>query len=787
MDNGMNQQSPRQTNADASFEMLVPTRVSSFSLSIIGFAALLMAGGCPAPEAPLPDPPPQCDADGVGCLPDEQCIAGKCLPFEKCDGDDDCPSLAYQCTFPSQICELRPGFGLECIQSTDCEPEHFCALGICRGVADAQPCARRSDCPLGQGCDRLHFYCIEEAPCTLSDTYPELACDPEEVCDEFSGRCQLDCQEECTPETEEEDCGLGMRCDGACRCVQCITDEDCGPGLLCNARAGRCESENLCYTDEDCEPPLVCDPYTALCQVPAPPCESDLDCTIAEICNRVTGECELPTGFCYDDRFEDADTPASAEEIDIAIDGVPVILDELQLCPDDDDVYAIALSAGDSFEATVTETSELARATLWLLDALGETSIRFAEAPPYGTGTVTYTAQTDETVFLRVNALLGATPYELTLTRNPGAPCMPDPFEGENGNDTIETATPAANVPVNQTLIGRICPGDRDLYTVDLLEGEGLDLLLAFDSISADLDLAVRDAVSGNILAESSGVGSNESMRYRTPVARSVLIDVRPFGNAAGNYQLGVTKLDPFVCTPDAFEPDNAIEDATPLSLGESVTSVERTLCAGEVDLYTVALEDFERLVARATFSNEELDVQIDVLDSLGETVLQSSPNSTGGETVTYNANGNETVIVRVASIFNTSGAYTFSLTKENQFQCIADAMEPNDDVETAVTLSSPSSSLSICQSDQDLFAVEGAKGKRLKAHAAFIHADGDIDLGVLGVDGSQILGVSDGVSDEETVEVILPVDGIYYVRVFSLEEDAHVLYDLDIEVLSGP
>ena len=88
------------------------------------------------------------------------------------------------------------------------------------------------------------------------------------------------------------------------------------------------------------------------------------------------------------------------------------------------------------------------------------------------------------------------------------------------------------------------------------------------------------------------------------------------------------------------------------------------------------------------------------------------------------------------------------------------------------------SPTLSICQSDEDVFVVEGAKGKRLRAHAAFIHADGAIDLAVLGVDGSQILGVSDGVGNEEVVEVILPVDGEYYVRVFSLEEDAHVLYD---------
>lgn len=755
----------------------------------IGVAVLLcFVVGCPPAESVLPVPPPDCDSEGIGCLPDEQCVAGKCLPFEKCDGDDDCPSVAYKCTFPSQICELRPGFGLECVESTDCEPEHFCALGLCRSTEDAQPCARRSDCPLGQGCDRLHFYCIEEADCTLADVYPELACDPEEVCDEVSGRCQLDCQEECTPETVEEDCGVGMQCDGACRCVQCIVDDDCGPGLLCNARAGRCESENLCYSDDDCEPPLVCDPQTALCQIASPPCETDLDCSIAEICNRVTGECELPTGFCYDDRFEDADTPAAAEEVSISLDGIPVVLDELQLCPDDDDVYAVALTAGDELTVMVTESSSLARATLWLLDSEGETSIRFSETPPYGDGTITYTAQVDETVFIRVNALLGATPYELTLTRNPGAPCMADAFEGETGNNTLETATPAGLVPVGQTLIGLICPGDRDLYTVELLEGEGLDVLLDFDATSADLDLAILDATSGEILSQSSGVGGLESLRFRSPVARTVLVDVLPFGNHAGSYQIGIVRLEPFVCEADAEEPDDTVETATLLALGESVDNVSRTLCAGEADIYAVVLEDFERLVARATFSNADLDVQIDVLDATGENVLQSSPNSAGGETVTYNASANETVLVRVASIFNTSGPYELSITKENQFECIADGLEPNNDTSTPSAFSeeSLSLSLSICESDQDIFSIEGAKGKKLRVHVAFIHADGDIDIAVLGLNGSQVLGISDGVSDEELVEVILPLDGIYFVRVFSLEENAFVRYDLEIEVLAG-
>src|SRR5690606_996987 len=132
---------------------------------------------------------------------------------------------------------------------------------------------------------------------------------------------------------------------------------------------------------------------------------------IAEICNRVTGVCELPGGACIDDRLEDADTPAQAESISVPNDGSLVLVDELQLCPDDDDVYAFTLDAGDVLLAAVEGTIPQARAAVWMLDSEGETSVGFALTPPFGNGMITYAAQTAETVYLRVTALVAPTPY----------------------------------------------------------------------------------------------------------------------------------------------------------------------------------------------------------------------------------------------------------------------------------------------------------------------------------------------------------------------------------------
>ncbi len=749
---------------------------------LLGGVAL---SSCWCNNTELPDPPTECDADGVGCLPDEQCVEGKCVLLDKCEADEDCPTTAYRCTFPAQVCELRPGFGLECEDTTQCDPGSYCALGVCHPIEGARQCGRRTDCPLGQACSQLHYVCIEEGPCTVADDFPELACEPGEVCDPVSERCQLECQEECTTATAEQDCGVGMLCDGACRCVQCITDGDCGLGLVCNERAGRCESENLCFDDSDCEEPLICDPHTALCQVAPPACESDFDCAVAEICNRITGVCELPGGACIDDRFEDADTPALAKPITLPVDGAELIVDELQLCPDDDDVYAFTLAAGDNLVVSVVGTAALAQATVWLLDPEGETSLRFAQTPPYGDGTINYVAQQDETVFLRVNALLGPSPYDMIVRVNPGQVCADDDYEGDSGNDTPGTATPEGSYPLGAPLTAVVCPEDVDAFAVALDEGEGITAHLAFDPTFTDLDVFVKDATSGAVLAQSAGVFQPETLRWRTTFARDVVVEVRGFGNDNGAYELTVERLPALVCVADGDEPDNTPANAIVLGAGQEVIGAARTLCKNDIDSYRLEVLDFERVVARTAFASADLDLVVKVLDSTGTTLLAQSPPSSGNETVTYAPGADQEVLVQVESLFNTAAPYTLDLFRENVLDCDPDPLEPNNTALVAVPVPDPVPELSICDSDQDFFLVDGVAGKKLVARVTFLHADGDLDLMILGLGGTQVLASSDGIGNVEQAEAILPLDGTYTVRVFSLTNGAAARYNLELSLVT--
>ncbi len=794
-----------------------PVAVAVVSLSVLAMLAGLAGCNCGGPV--LPPPPTQCSVvTGLGCLPDEQCTEGLCVPLERCEQDTDCPTVAFRCVFPAQFCELREGFGEECSEADGipCGAGQFCALGRCRdstGDDAARPCSTRLDCRPGQACDQIHLFCIEDVPCTLAEQgFPEAACNAAlETCEPALGLCVTDCTGECE---SDDDCLAPTRCNGACRCVSCLTNTDCGPGLVCNVRNGVCQSENLCFDDSECDPPLVCDVRSALCQVAPPPCQDDFDCPIAEICNLENARCELPGGACIDDRFENADTPQSAEVTSIITGETPRLFDDLVLCPGDDDVYAVDLLAGDRLRVQVIERARqpelvgIARATVWLLDSDAETSVGFAETAPRGDGTINYTAQVDEVVYVRVNALLAETFYDLVLEKTRAGICEPDFFEGDTNND--EPATAAVIEPVfierpdvpnrnGVDLEAEICPGDQDIYAVDLGADERLTATVSFDPSAADFDLAFVD-VAGLVLDSSAGVDEPEVLSARVRDGGRVYVRVRPFGNARGTYTLHL-RIDPAPVCADAFEGTEGgvdDDDDAPRLLvvpnvsadGQVAVTEQRALCGtgpqADADRWQIAVEDFERLVVRAVPADDDLRVVLSIENAAGD-VLKRSAIGPGASTVGFDATTTGPLFVRAVGAFGQQGDYAITFAKENQTDCVPDDAEPNDVVADRATLvgDETTTTAGICESDEDYYAIEGSASKQITIDLTFSHGDADLDLQLLGLDGAQILATSDGQVDNERIVATLPLDGIYTIRVFSLTSGAKTQYSLTTKIAS--
>ncbi len=749
---------------------------------------------CGGPQKPAP--PIQCDVvTGDGCLPDETCVAGICEPLGRCDGDVDCPSLAYSCVFPAQFCQLRPGFAEECSDEAPCNAGSFCALGRCRVVdASAQTCANRLDCRPGFMCDKRNSLCIEDAPCTFADKgFPEAACDAEETCDD-SGVCRSACQGLCTPETEDDDCGVSQRCGPACTCVQCLVNADCGSGLICNTRNGRCQAEGLCFSNDDCDANLECG-RSGLCELPPPPCSDDFDCAIAEICNLQNERCELLGGECFDDRFEDSDTPSTARAL-VLVPNVPRTLDDLVLCPDDDDVFSIALTAGDRVTIQSEKTEPAARATLWMLDSDAETSVAFAETPPRGNGELVYTAQETETVYLRINALLASSPYALTVTLTNGSSCVADFFEATNGttNNSTATATPPSLTLFDVPLSASICRADVDFYAIDLAAGEGVLATVSFDAAVSDLDVALVDS-AGVVLIEDAGAAQPAVVQRRVIDGGRVYVRVRGFGNSSGAYTLRLARLAPIGCV-DAIEvsPDDVIarvvvapnvdSAAAPAPLTE-----RRGLCVGgalaDVDRWSVSVREFERLSATAVPVEPGLRLRVRILGADGVERARSAIGDDAA-TVATDAVADEVLTVEVSSPQQQIGAYDFTLLARNQDQCPSDDGEPNNTVATASAMPAATQVVSICESDEDFYVLPGTRGKKVVIDVTFRHGDGDLDVQLLGLDGRQILATSDSSSDNEQITATLPLDGDYTIRVFSLSSGANADYFIDA-VQSSP
>ncbi|MBX0295606.1 Hvo_1808 family surface protein [Haloarcula nitratireducens] len=114
-------------------------------------------------------------------------------------------------------------------------------------------------------------------------------------------------------------------------------------------------------------------------------------------------------------------------------------------------------------------------------------------------------------------------------------------------------------------------------------------------------------------------------------------------------------------------------------------------------------------------------------------------------------------------------------------------AFEPNDTFENATRLEPGNyTGLNVTENDLDVYAVELSEGESLSAGIDFSHARGDLDLFLLGPNGSTLrAGVSE--TDGENVSAVAPEAGTYYLVVAGFR-GASGPYDLRVSTTgTGP
>lgn len=291
--------------------------------------------------------------------------------------------------------------------------------------------------------------------------------------------------------------------------------------------------------------------------------------------------------LCLVDRAEANDTRASAFEL-LSVEGfsregvggaielrpgVNLDLRDLWLCGGDEDWYRLPLGAGDELEATVLRHDATVEGTVIVevRDARGEVVGLPGRNARAVNGAVLFDAAPGN-YYVRVAAddARTQTQYTLRLGRIPGvAGCPADGFEGGAGNDDRAAAPRVApgEYP-NLTLCG--AEGDVDWYVLETGAPGDVTVEIQFAQAQADLELDVfyEDALVAENANEPAGHShtDHEQVALAARPAGRYFIRVMSLGAGNAAYTLRISaEARVFVCDDDPDEPNDELEDATPL------------------------------------------------------------------------------------------------------------------------------------------------------------------------------------------------------------------------------
>lgn len=125
------------------------------------------------------------------------------------------------------------------------------------------------------------------------------------------------------------------------------------------------------------------------------------------------------------------------------------------------------------------------------------------------------------------------------------------------------------------------------------------------------------------------------------------------------------------------------------------------------------------------------------------------------------------------------------SLVDERDPQCASctdDVLEPNDDPSAPRIDPGRYESLRICPANEDYYGLFARADEEVDVRLFFVHAQGNLDLHLLGTDRRRILARSTSLDDDEALTFTATTSGQLQLRVFS-DSGASNSYTLDVRV----
>lgn len=116
---------------------------------------------------------------------------------------------------------------------------------------------------------------------------------------------------------------------------------------------------------------------------------------------------------------------------------------------------------------------------------------------------------------------------------------------------------------------------------------------------------------------------------------------------------------------------------------------------------------------------------------------------------------------------------------------CTDDLFEPNNGPDAPRIQPGVYTQMQICPGNPDYYGVYLSEGERLLVQATFTHAEGDLDLDLIGVDQETVLTRSATTEGTETVNWTATANGVHVVRVYGNQTTANG-YILRVEIFDN-
>ena len=482
---------------------------------------------------------------------------------------------------------------------------------------------------------------------------------------------------------------------------------------------------------------------------------------------------------CVDDGFEENDSVTTASALSAGL------TSGLTICDGDFDYYSITLAEGEILSVDALFADADGDIDIALLDVSGSqvassTSTTDDETlGPYSAPVAgTYTIEVELYADAGVNP--GNT-YELDIAVLP-APCLDDSYED---NDSASAGSVVGSGLTSGLVI---CPADDDYYLIDLAVGETLTMTTLFTDAEGDIDIELTDP-NGTFVDSSASTSNDETVGpYIASIPGTYVLSVTLFtdsGSTPGNsYDLDVDVL-PAPCLDDAYEDNDTTLTAAPLGAG---LYPGLGACDADPDYYAITLGAGDELSVDALFSDAEGDIDIELFDTTGNSVafsMSGSDNESIGP-ITASVGGTYLLLVDLYSDDGVIPGNDYDLDISIVDNCTVDNYEPNDSLSAAYAIPSGTfSSLTLCPSDDDFFAIWLGAGEAINVDLLFSDAEGDIDLTLYDPAGS-VLASSESSSDDESVGPITAlVSGTYSIEA-SLWSDAGSYPGNDYDLVVG-